>query len=128
MVGFLYVSRLTLMLANRCFCSQYHDPNYNGGSIGEYQYYDWQSDKWDQSTCKTGRCAKMDCHSSDTEWELIGVYKASVEFDKDTFFEQLFKHEGTSFFATLFCLAAKGFARFALLNDLYVSLFPRVVF
>jgi hypothetical protein len=73
---------------------QYHDPNYSGGSIGEYQYYDWATDSWDQSTCKNSRCAKMDCHAADTSWELIGVYKESVEFDKDTFFEQLFKHEG----------------------------------
>lgn len=37
----------------------------------------------------------MDCHDEDTEtWELVGVYKESVEFGGDTFFEQLFKHQG----------------------------------
>jgi hypothetical protein len=113
------------LLAKLCFCWQYHDPNYNGGSIGEYQYYDWSSDKWDQSTCKTGRCAKMDCHASDTEWELIGVYKASAEFDRDTYFEQLFKHEGTSFLQH-FLPGCQLLLCSILLNNLHVSLSPRV--
>lgn len=74
---------------------QYQDPNYSGASIGEYQYYNWNYKSWDASTCQTDRCAKMDCHDDDTEtWQLVGVYKASVEFDNDTWFEQLFKHEG----------------------------------
>lgn len=36
----------------------------------------------------------MDCHDPSTEWQLVGVYKESVEFDNDTWFEQLFKHQG----------------------------------
>jgi hypothetical protein len=73
----------------------YRDPGYRGGSIGEYQFYDWQSGAWDASTCQTRRCAKMDCHnvhSSKTHYQLVGVYK-----ETDGLYdwaEQLFKHEG----------------------------------
>lgn len=28
----------------------YVDPKYRGGSIGEYQYYDWYTDTWDDSS------------------------------------------------------------------------------
>lgn len=75
-------------------CTQYHDPYYSGGSIGEYQYYDLEYDYWDTSTCRTGRCAKMDCHDSSTHWQLVGVFKESVDMGNDNFFEQLYKHEG----------------------------------
>jgi len=75
-------------------CPQYHDPDYSGGSIGEYQFYDLQYNKWDTSTCQTGRCAKMDCHDPSTHWKLVGVFKESVDFGNDNFFEQLYKHEG----------------------------------
>ena len=36
----------------------------------------------------------MNCHDPSSHWKLVGVYKESVEFDNDTFFEQLFKHQG----------------------------------
>lgn len=79
-----------------CSVLQYYDPYYSGNQIGEYQYYDWKYHKWDNSTCKSSsRCPKMDCHdTSSSTWKLIGIYKASLEFDNDTFFEQLFKHQG----------------------------------
>ena len=36
----------------------------------------------------------MNCHDPSSHWKLVGVYKESVEFDNDTWFEQLFKHQG----------------------------------
>lgn len=53
----------------------YVDPRYQGGSIGEYQYYDPYTNTWDKSSCQTNRCAKMDCHDPHTHFELIGVFK-----------------------------------------------------
>lgn len=70
----------------------YRDPGYKGGSIGEYQFYDWKTDTWDDSTCQTKRCAKMDCHAGRTRWQLVGVFKETdglVDWA-----EQLIKHEG----------------------------------
>jgi hypothetical protein len=70
----------------------YRDPGYMGGSIGEYQFYDWRTDTWDKTTCQTSRCAKMDCHARGTHWKLMGVFKETdglVDWA-----EQLFKHEG----------------------------------
>jgi len=101
----------------------YYDPNYSGHQIGEYAYYDWATNVWDNSTCVSGStCARMDCHgdtitetntlttstststststtttstwTASTNWTLVGVYKESLEFDNDSFFEQLFKHQG----------------------------------
>lgn len=73
----------------------YFDPSYEGDQIGEYQYYDTDDGGWDDSTCVGDRCAKMDCHDPyNTNWELMGVYKESVSFDDDNFYEQLFKHQG----------------------------------
>ncbi|OEU21829.1 hypothetical protein FRACYDRAFT_231975 [Fragilariopsis cylindrus CCMP1102] len=70
----------------------YVDPGYRGDSIGEYQFYNRFEETWDKSTCQTGRCAKMDCHSSKSRFKLIGVFK---EADGLTdWAEQLFKHEG----------------------------------
>jgi len=70
----------------------YVDPRYQGGSIGEYQYYDWYTDTWDTSSCQNGRCARMDCHEPQTHYKLVGVYK-----ETDGLYdwaEQLFKHQG----------------------------------
>lgn len=70
----------------------YHDPQYKDGQIGEYQFYDWRSGEWDQSTCETKRCAKMDCHAKRTHFQLVGVFKETdglVDWA-----EQLIKHEG----------------------------------
>lgn len=37
----------------------------------------------------------MDCHDPwNSSWELLGVYKETVDFGNDMFFEQLFKHQG----------------------------------
>ena len=70
----------------------YHDPGYKDGSIGEYQFYDWQKRVWDTSTCQTKRCARMDCHEPSTHFQLVGVFK---ETDGLTdWAEQLFKHQG----------------------------------
>lgn len=76
----------------------YVDPQYSGGGIGEYSFYDYTSQQWDETACTNhgnGRCAPMDCHEMDTTtWELLGVFKEAVYFGNDAFFEQLFKHEG----------------------------------
>lgn len=74
------------------------DENYQEGGIGEYQYYDPYTQSWDDSACDihgNGRCAKMDCHETNsTTWTLMGVFKEASYFGNDAFFEQLFKHEG----------------------------------
>jgi hypothetical protein len=97
------------------------DLAYEGGGIGEYQFYDKNTSKWDTSTCDysakfksgnnknnnnnnnknnnnnnnnnggTPRCAKMDCHLKDTHWSLLGFFKHK---SYDDWMEQLFKHEG----------------------------------
>ena len=37
----------------------------------------------------------MDCHDPwNSSWELLGIYKETVDFGNDMFFEQLFKHQG----------------------------------
>jgi len=70
----------------------YYDPGYRGGSIGEYQFYDIETGEWDDSTCQTRRCARMDCHEPRTHWKLLGVFKESDGLED--WAEQLFKHEG----------------------------------
>eukprot|EP00536_Pseudo-nitzschia_multiseries_P002148 jgi/Psemu1/317814/estExt_fgenesh1_pm.C_280027 len=70
----------------------YHDPRYRGNEIGEYQFYDHITSTWDQSTCQTNRCAKMNCHASNSHFQLIGVFKEADGFTD--WAEQLFKHEG----------------------------------
>jgi hypothetical protein len=74
--------------------------DYQGGGIGEYQFWDADSKKWDTSACdytakasgsSSGRCAKMDCHLEDTHWSLLGFFKHA---GYDDWMEQLFKHEG----------------------------------
>ena len=72
--------------------------DYQGGGIGEYQYWDKTNNGWNKIACEvnseTGegsRCAKMDCHLEDTHWSLLGMFKhRSI----DDWSEQLFKHEG----------------------------------
>ena len=78
--------------------TQYVDLEYEGGGIGEYQYYDRKSGKWDDTSCNYGnggdgssRCAKMDCHLENTHFSLLGFFKHRVI---DDWMEQLFKHEG----------------------------------
>ena len=58
----------------------YVDPEYQGGGIGEYQFWNRNNQKWDTTPCnynaeENGRCAKMDCHAADTHWQLLGLYK-----------------------------------------------------
>jgi len=70
----------------------YHDPRYSGGSIGEYQYYNFTSGDYTKDFCQTRRCVRMDCHEPNTHFKLVGVYKESdglVDWA-----EQLFKHQG----------------------------------
>jgi hypothetical protein len=69
---------------------------YEGGGIGEYQYYNIDKGSWDQSSCAYGnngdsRCAKMDCHLESTHYSLLGFFKHE---SYDDWMEQLFKHEG----------------------------------
>jgi hypothetical protein len=84
----------------RGLTTQYVDLDYQGGGIGEYQFWDADSKKWDTSACdytaktsgsSSGRCAKMDCHLEDTHWSLLGFFKHA---GYDDWMEQLFKHEG----------------------------------
>lgn len=86
---------------------QYVDLNYQGGGIGEYQFWDRQKKKWDATSCNyaeqgsgdknnngdgESRCAKMDCHLEDSEtWSILGIFKHK---DHNDWMEQLFKHEG----------------------------------
>ena len=56
---------------------QYVNPNYQGGGYDEYFGCD-----------NGGDCSALDCHSPDTEWELIGVYRQ--EFYQ--WLEQISKH------------------------------------
>jgi hypothetical protein len=37
---------------------------------------------------------KMDCHLSDTEWKLLGIFKIDNISQNNGWMEQLFKHEG----------------------------------
>ena len=85
----------------------YVDLDYQGGGIGEYQYYDRTTKSWNDTSCYyasnngerggengngKSRCAKMDCHLDTTEtWSLLGFFKHR---NYDDWMEQLFKHEG----------------------------------
>ena len=69
------------------------DPNYKGGGIGEYSFYNHHKGSWDKTSCIAGdgRCARMDCHLPNTNFKLLGVFK---EQNFGQWMEQLFKHEG----------------------------------
>mmetsp|Transcript_45173 Transcript_45173/g.50631 ORF Transcript_45173/g.50631 Transcript_45173/m.50631 type:complete len:570 (+) Transcript_45173:72-1781(+) len=72
----------------------YVDLDYEGGGIGEYQFYDTDEGEWDTSACEYSgneRCAKMDCHLENTHFSLLGFFKHK---SYDDWMEQLFKHEG----------------------------------
>ncbi len=64
-------------------CPQYVNPNYNGGGRDEYFSYTYTDDGGVSNTVNN-----LDCHSPDTEWELMGVYRQ--EFYQ--FIEQISKH------------------------------------
>jgi len=71
----------------------YKNPDYTGMQIGEYEFY--VDEEWDNSTCVDDTCTRMDCHDPwNSSWELLGIYKETVNFGNDMFFEQLFKHQG----------------------------------
>ena len=57
-----------------CRLRQYIDPNYAGGGYDEYYGNDARG--------------SLDCHSPDTDWKLIGVYRQ--EFYQ--YIEQISKH------------------------------------
>jgi hypothetical protein len=91
----------------------YVDLDYQGGGIGEYQYWDRWTNSWDTTSCNfasqqsgdrngnnnnnnqnsngESRCAKMDCHLEDTHFTPLGFFKHK---DYDEWMGQLFKHEG----------------------------------
>jgi len=88
----------------------YVDLEYEGGGIGEYQYWDRTTQKWNDTSCEYAdarsggsggsqdgdgdggsRCAKMDCHLEDTHFSVLGFFKHR---SYDDWMEQLFKHEG----------------------------------
>ena len=79
-----------------------------GCGIGEYQYWDIENERWDDTACQyaqqgggsgdqgggescSSRCAKMDCHLEDTHFSVLGFFKHG---NYDDWMEQLFKHEG----------------------------------
>jgi len=71
----------------------YVDHKYRGGSIGEYQFFDIETGQYDRSSCRTRRCARLDCHDPNPKtFELIGVFKESDGLED--WAEQLFKHQG----------------------------------
>ena len=72
---------------------QYIDLDYQGEGIGEYQFFDRHTGEWDKSSCiaESGRCAKYDCHLSDSNFKLLGLFK---EPNYHSWMEQLYKHEG----------------------------------
>lgn len=63
--------------ARKVLWAAYRDPDYSGGSIGEYQYYNISTGEYDDTYCRSERCVKMDCHEPEpeTDWQLIGVFK-----------------------------------------------------
>lgn len=84
----------------------YVDLDYEGGGIGEYQYWDRDTQSWNDTACYyaeggsgdenddndgKSRCAKMDCHLEDTNFSVLGFFKHR---NYDDWMEQLFKHEG----------------------------------
>ena len=75
---------------------QYTNPNYAGGGRDEYFKYSNGESNYDAYGYNTGNGGNddgsgvtgLDCHSPNTEWELIGVYRE--EFYQ--FIEQISKH------------------------------------
>jgi len=74
----------------------YVDPNYEGGGVGEYEFYDQSSGQY---KCYSGNCrAKLDCHSSGTtSWKLMGIFKIDNISQGNGWMEQLFKHAGVCY-------------------------------
>ena len=66
--------------------------DYEGGGIGEYQYWDRSTEQWDATACNyaeggSSRCAKMDCHLETTHFSVLGFFKHK---NYDDWMEQLF--------------------------------------
>ena len=71
---------------------QYVDIGYQGGGIGEYQFFNRHSGEWMKESCSSsGRCEPFDCHLPETNFKLLAIFK---EPNFHTWMEQLFKHEG----------------------------------
>ena len=71
---------------------KYVDLEYEGGGIGEYQYWDRSTESWDDTACNyaeggSSRCAKMDCHLETTHFSVLGFFKHK---NYDDWMEQLF--------------------------------------
>ncbi len=77
------------------YIRQYVDLGYEGGGIGEYEYYNRNTKTWNDNACQygNGRCVKMDCHLPDTHFSLLGFFKHDSDAYEE-WFGQLFKHEG----------------------------------
>lgn len=75
----------------------YVDPNYQGGGLGEYKYYNKNTGTY--YCYNGGYCrAQMDCHSTDTTtWQLVGIFKIDRLSEGDGWMEQLFKHAGVCY-------------------------------
>lgn len=57
--------------------------------------YDWETNSWNATTCRTDRCARMDCHERGTNFQLLGVF---IETDGlEDWMDQLFQHQGSCY-------------------------------
>mmetsp|Transcript_25394 Transcript_25394/g.36363 ORF Transcript_25394/g.36363 Transcript_25394/m.36363 type:complete len:446 (-) Transcript_25394:40-1377(-) len=91
--GSAYTYGSTAWCSRQLLFAVYFNPQYKGGGIGEYTYYDSESQKYKcygKGTCRT----KMDCHSPNTEWKMLGVFKIDNINSDNGWMEQTFKHEG----------------------------------
>ena len=106
---FLTTSASLFFLLLFFYIPQYVDLEYEGGGIGEYQYWDHEVQSWNDTACYyaeggsgdnnddadgddgKSRCAKMDCHLENTNFSVLGFFKHR---NYDDWMEQLFKHEG----------------------------------
>lgn len=73
----------------------YYNPNYNGGGRNEYfsyngddDFYNLNSGKYYDNVETDEPVSRLDCHSPETDWILVGVYRQ--EFYQ--FLEQISKH------------------------------------
>lgn len=70
----------------RLFYNKYVNPNYSGG--GRDEYFTYKNNYDDALDDAHWSVNSLDCHSPNTEWELLGVYRQ--EFYQ--FIEQISKH------------------------------------
>ncbi len=72
----------------------YVDEGYEGNGKNEYQFYDRQHKRWNDSQCNDddSRCVKLDCHDPYSKnFKLIGVYK---DHKIGNFLENMIDHSG----------------------------------